>query len=848
GGGIDDGTEVLLDGTDPLDPADDILPTEDTDGDGLTDEEELATYGTDPLNPDTDGDGVNDGTEVGDDDPTDPLNPDSDSDGLCDGPEAVGDECEAGEDLDRDGVVDDGETDPNDVDTDDDGVPDGTELFETDTDPLEPDSDDDGLLDGTEIGLTNDDVGPDTGDAFVPDEDPTTTTDPNDPDTDGGTVPDGEEDENLNGRLDEGERDPNDREDDIAYSYFGGQSFGACSSTPDSSPRGPLGMVLLLGVVFAFRRRTWALSVVLILGLAFAAPTGAQAQGFDAQQLSPAVARTTGYLSTAGGTVLPHAVWEVGVFLNYADDPLVLEGSEGERLGSLIHSQLGADIHASIGILDRFQIGIDLPVTLYQEGDSGLPVDAPSGAGVGNLRVVPQFLLVSTGQRVGIDLSLLADLSLPTGDTDSFQGDSFNAEPKLAMDIRLGRPRIGLNLGYVIREDSGIRNLEVRDHFTWAIAGDIPLGETGTFHLIPELAGAIPVTADNRGPEETPTEARLAGRLQPGNLVTFDLGLGMGVVQGYGIPDWRIFAGLSFSPRDDDRDDDGIVDADDSCPAQPEDVDGFEDDDGCPDVDNDEDEDGVPDARDECPLVPEDSDQFEDEDGCPDEDNDQDRILDLDDVCPMEPEDVDGFEDMDGCPDIDNDQDGVLDIDDVCPLDSEDVDEFEDDDGCPDPDNDRDGLLDGSDTCPNEAEDFDGFEDGDGCPEDGGGLIVLTCDEIVITERVHFESGSDVIEARSFELLDQVSIVLQSASYIQLVRIEGHTDSRGDEDSNQDLSQRRAAAVATYVTEAGVDRDRLESLGIGEANPIADNESDEGRAANRRVEFHVVEQDSNCAE
>jgi outer membrane protein OmpA-like peptidoglycan-associated protein len=366
------------------------------------------------------------------------------------------------------------------------------------------------------------------------------------------------------------------------------------------------------------------------------------------------------------------------------------------------------------------------------------------------------------------------------------------------------------------------------------------------FHLIPELAGEGPVTADRRGPEETPTEARLAGRLQPGNLITVDLGLGMGVVQGYGVPDWRVFGGLSFSPRDDDYDDDGIVDVDDSCPAQPEDADQFEDEDGCPDPDNDED--GVRDVHDACPMAPEDADQFEDEDGCPDPDNDLDRILDVDDACPLEPEDVDGFEDMDGCPDVDNDEDEVPDVDDGCPLDPEDVDEFEDEDGCPDLDNDRDGLLDDLDACPNDAEDFDGFEDGDGCPEEGDGLVVLTCAEIVIADRVHFDSDSDVIQSRSFELLDQVAIILQSASYIGLVRVEGHTDSRGDDDYNQNLSQRRATAVVTYLIEAGVDQGRLESLGIGEVNPIADNGSQEGRAANRRVEFHVVEQDSTCAE
>ncbi|MFP2929144.1 Ig-like domain-containing protein, partial [Pyxidicoccus sp. 3LG] len=218
----------------------------DSDDDGLTDEEE-GTLGTDPNNPDTDGDGIPDGIEVNTGG-TDPLDDDSDDDGLLDGTE----------DADHDGVVDEGETDPNENDTDGDGVSDGVEsgltepegddtdpaVFTPDqdptttTDPTDDDSDDDGLLDGSEdadhdgrvdagetdprdadtdndglldgleAGLTEpegDDTDPTV---FTADQDPTTTTDPLDADTDDGSVLDGVEDSNHNGRVDEGETDP----------------------------------------------------------------------------------------------------------------------------------------------------------------------------------------------------------------------------------------------------------------------------------------------------------------------------------------------------------------------------------------------------------------------------------------------------------------------------------------------------------------------------------------------------------------------------------------------------------------------------------------------------------------
>jgi hypothetical protein len=113
-----------------------------------------------------------------------------------------------------------------------------------------------------------------------------------------------------------------------------------------------------------------------------------------------------------------------------------------------------------------------------------------------------------------------------------------------------------------------------------------------------------------------------------------------------------------------DRDGDGIPDNNDKCPDDPEDFDGFEDEDGCPDPDNDHD--GVRDVDDRCPNIPGPA-----PDGCPrsgtSNDRDGDGIPDNVDKCPDAPEDKDGFEDADGCPDPDNDKDGILDVNDKCP-------------------------------------------------------------------------------------------------------------------------------------------------------------------------------------
>jgi hypothetical protein len=184
-------------------------------------------------------------------------------------------------------------------------------------------------------------------------------------------------------------------------------------------------------------------------------------------------------------------------------------------------------------------------------------------------------------------------------------------------------------------------------------------------------------------------------------------------------PDWlmSVAGSRQFSIGGSDGDGDGIVDRKDHCPDLPEDHDGWQDEDGCPEYDNDMD--GIPDLLDSAPEDPEDYDGWQDEDGVPDRDNDQDGIPDRRDLCPDEAEDFDGQNDGDGCPDdfIDTDGDGIEDAEDNCPDTPEDKDGFEDDDGCPENDNDLDGIPDVEDGCPDEPEDYDGDRDKDGCPD-----------------------------------------------------------------------------------------------------------------------------------
>jgi outer membrane protein OmpA-like peptidoglycan-associated protein len=250
----------------------------------------------------------------------------------------------------------------------------------------------------------------------------------------------------------------------------------------------------------------------------------------------------------------------------------------------------------------------------------------------------------------------------------------------------------------------------------------------------------------------------------------------------------------------------------------------------------DTDSDGLFDDEDACPKEPEDKDGFQDEDGCPEPDNDNDGILDGDDQCPLKAEDIDQFEDKDGCPEADNDKDGLADGIDKCPNEAEDADNFEDDDGCPDTDNDKDRVVDyptPNDKCPNEF-----AETPDGCPQKYQ-LIVVTAERIELKQTIYFDYRKATIKPVSFPLLDEVALALQDHATIT-VRIEGHTDSRGSDKFNLKLSQARAASVRQYLVGRGIAPARMDAKGFGETVPIADNRTEAGRDQNRRVEFVIT--------
>ncbi len=555
-------------------------------------------------------------------------------------------------------------------------------------------------------------------------------------------------------------------------------------------------------------------------------------------------------------TDLGHLRFGAQIHLDYANDPLVFEeevGDSGSESARIVGHQFTGTVGLSLGIKDRLVIYAGLPIVLVQNGDdmpmttTGVALDQADGAGLGDAYLGARVRLYGEADDA-IALGLQFTATFPTaGSGQLFRGDEFlSLHPELLVEVRPGGgSRLNLNVGARIRENArGQFDRVFSDELTFGLGFAVPVwtdDEAPETHLDiqAQIYGASGFD-DFFGRESTALEALLGGKFFHQSGIVAGLAAGPGLTRGYGSPDIRVLGMIGYrsvpeaeegAAAPGDRDGDGILDPDDECVDQPEDVDTYQDEDGCPDPDNDGD--GILDSSDECPLEPETVNGVDDADGCPDEvgDQDGDGILDNVDECPTDAEDMDEFEDENGCPDPDNDGDGVLDGTDECPM----VAGVVENRGCPDADRDGDTVVDRLDNCPDEP----GTVANQGCRRrqqvriEGGHLEIL--------DKVYFRTNRDVIQRRSHALLRNVAQVLNNHPEITRIRVEGHTDARGDDQANLDLSQRRAQAVVAFlVTRGEVDAGRLEARGFGETRPIvADASTPAEHAQNRRVEFNI---------
>lgn len=542
-----------------------------------------------------------------------------------------------------------------------------------------------------------------------------------------------------------------------------------------------------------------------------------------------------GYGQTHGAATLGNLQVGAGAWVSYANDPLVLvdaagnrvsptSGADGDQGDALVDSRLTAHAQVGLGFTRFASLTLDVPFVLSQAAWNEAQLGDLGGAraldrtALGDLVIVPKFAVLDPADSA-VGIALVVPVGIPTGPGADYIGaGGVTARPNLVIEKANGNVhtrrytlRGAVNLGYEVVPTSRIQDARLGSSFSWAAAGG--WHPASAFELTMEAHGRMGGTTAS-----SPAEALIGAQTYLGKWALFRVAGGAGIMGGVGAPDYRVVAGFAVAPSLD--------------PAG-----------------RDSDDDGMSDGRDRCPNDSEDMDNFEDADGCPDRDNDADGREDGVDTCPNDPEDDDGYMDNDGCPDPDNDKDGVADMSDRCPDQAETLNGNDDEDGCPDDqpsaDSDGDTFADNIDRCPYDPEDLNQFEDDDGCPDERlkNARVVITGSSIKIKDVINFDPGKSIILASSYTLVDEIALVISQHPELKKVRIEGHTDNKGDPLRNLKLSQSRAEAVVKYLVGKGIAADRLDAAGFGEQRPLADNKTEDGRAQNRRVEFIIVDRD-----
>ncbi len=576
-----------------------------------------------------------------------------------------------------------------------------------------------------------------------------------------------------------------------------------------------------------------------------ATAAGAQAPTSDLEQvwLDPSA---RGSLIVGNGQTLPQGKFRAGLSLFYTYGNF--RTAQSTAVAPLLTDRLGAQVFGAVGLFDWLELGVNVPVMFYQRSGPELQV---AGAGLGNPWVNLKAQLL--GRNAPISLGIGAGIGIPVGmptqaQTNIGLGTGLEVAPRVQLGKVFNAWQFGVEVGFLFRNtvDYGPVTFtpeagqpgNLVGHQLWAGLFVSTVNQTGPRGEF-SLRGFVPVGL----PARAGIEAQLGVRV-PVGPVEFFASAGPGFGGEPSTPLARVYLGVAFGnepmvrppciegepyePLDCpelDKDGDGVRNGEDQAPLDPEDRDGFQDEDGVPDPDNDQD--GVLDVDDRCPNEA----GVAENGGCPDVDTDGDGIVDRLDQAPTEPEDKDGFQDEDGVPDPDNDQDGILDVDDACPLEAGILRER----GCPPKDDDGDGVPNHEDNCPQEA----GVKENQGCPAAKKQLVVITEKKLQILDRVYFDTGRASIQKRSFGLLDNLANVLSAHGEIAQVQIEGHTDNTGNEAKNKALSQSRADSVREYLIKKGVAAERLTALGFGQENPAEPNTTAKGRDANRRVEFTI---------
>lgn len=594
-------------------------------------------------------------------------------------------------------------------------------------------------------------------------------------------------------------------------------------------------------------------------------PTPRSSTAFDVQQFRP-TADPNGTFQTVSAKTLGQWGFFIGAFFHYSWDPLFLveEGKDGQI--DVIRHQLSVDINIGLGLFSWLDVSATVPMNIFQDGE--LPTisrlepvagRALTGFYMRDVQVRLRFRILDEA-KYGVSLGIMPSVGIPSGSSDHFSGEgtvSFGLKALLSKEISI--VRFALNFGYRYLDETEFLGLFVGHELTYGVGLGIE-AVANKFMLIADLSGTIGLTAP--GIASSPMGLYVGARLFPiGNkTLALNVGVGIGLLSGYGSPKFRFMFGFAWSPQfgrarrparpAKDQDRDGVLDAQDRCPRTP----GPRSNRGCPVRDSDFD--GVPDNQDRCPKKAGDKSNQ----GCPAKDTDGDGVPDHKDRCPKEV----GPVVSQGCPVAnDKDGDGLADNNDLCPT----IAGVAGNRGCPKPragDKDGDGVFDGRDRCPTQPggsanqgcpkgvtpppkpgrtpppvgrrepappqpvatndRDNDGINDNkDRCPDLKGSrrrrgcprrvyvVVSLRRKRIFLRKLITFYRRTR-LRRRSRAILRQVAQILRSRPTMK-IRIVGLTFSRSRRRWVRGLALRRARSVYRYLRRLKIPKSRLSYRG-----------------------------------
>ena len=527
--------------------------------------------------------------------------------------------------------------------------------------------------------------------------------------------------------------------------------------------------------------------------------------------------------------------------------------SNGEVKSSLLRNQVLLHTGASLVLADRLRLGLSVPIQLYADAGRNATVNGVTYVGplheqsVGDLRGSID-LRVAGVYGDPITLAVGGSIFVPVGQRESFNGDDVT---RFAPHLNIAGDQ-GM-FAYAARAGYEIRPLRV-DYIDTRLGSAFTFGGAAGIRFLdkrilvgPELFGRTIVSnTGGLGARDTPVELLMGAHFNVASGFRINMGAGTFLVKGFGAPVARGLLGLEWFPDADkpDRDKDGIPDEEDACPDHFGVRTGDPKTNGCP---PERDGDGIIDSQDACPDVAGVRTNDPQTNGCPPPpppppDRDGDGVPDKDDACPDQAGVRTNDPKTNGCP-PDRDGDGVLDKDDACP----DVAGIKTDDpktnGCPDTDRDKDGIPNDVDACPDQAGPKSEDPKTTGCPR-----VFIKAGLIQILEQPKFDFNKAVIKPESDSLLNEVAKAMTDHPEIKRVRVEGHTDNVGSAEYNKKLSQQRAEAVVKWLSSHGIVAERLTAQGKGKDTPLVPNDTELNRALNRRVEFHIEDQEQTVKE